>query len=163
MRKNRTLKADDLLPLDSASSIPSSVRTKSEAAVSHSKGALKAESTEKAAAKISLKDIDFGIKKKDDGELSDDDGEIKNSNSEESDDEEFLDIQKLNKDEEKEELQRIMDEENNALDELHTILSKTRKKMTAPVVDIKQEVELENKTNDGVDLDRFVLNFVEIN
>jgi U4/U6.U5 tri-snRNP-associated protein 1 len=95
-------------------------------------------------SKISLKDIDFGFKKSDE---ESDEGEIKDeedaknkikaepveSSSEEDEEEENENDNEQLSEREKEELKKILDEENNALDELHTMLSKTRKRMATNV------------------------------
>lgn len=123
--------------------------------------------------KILLKDIDFGFKDKDgdesdEGEIkSDDDDKPKvkkepkssgeDSDSDENEDEDEIDLSKLNE-KDKEELKKIIDEENNAIDELQTMLSKTRKKITTQAATAStsdnMDESFKKESASGVDLDQ---------
>jgi U4/U6.U5 tri-snRNP-associated protein 1 len=98
--------------------------------------------------KISLKDIDFGFKNDSENE----EGEYKDDEDEDEDEDDDIDVKKL-KENELDELKQILEEENNTLEELHSVLSKTRKRVTSSILNsnniIKHEIDdqNENKTN----------------
>ena len=139
-----------------------STRFKSEAAAAE--GSSTQEAKHANGSKIvSLKDIDFGFKNSDneDGELD----EEQSGDSDEDDDD--FDIEKLKQAEKEKELeQEILEEENNALEELHNILSKTRNKavftkISLPLTALKQEEQHTKQDNDddhGVDFDQIAVN-----
>lgn len=158
MRKSRSVKADDLIPLEP---IKSAVKSSSESqTAAKSLKTIAKNEPESGSNKVSLKDIDFGLDKREEAESSDDEGEIKSEPRDESEreeddeDEDFLDTEKLKaKREDDEELKRLLDEEN---EELYNVLSKTRKKKTIAslAIDIKTE---ENELDENkVDFEKYV-------
>lgn len=134
--KNKMVKADDLLPLSSNIPEPKQkeikVEKKEEQWIkSEPEVAVAKQSND--SSKISLKNIDFGFDKTEsrDSESSDSDDE------EEEDD---IDVNKLNENEYRD-FKEMLDEEANALEELQTILSRTRNKITSKVYPTSDLIE----------------------
>ena len=160
LRKSKMLKADDLIPLPTVSAANHASRVKAENGAEGIKQE-KQEPTETSEKqngqkKISLKDIDFGFKEKSDseeGEVNDEDEQEEKSSDEDSD----FDSDKLK---ENEDFKKTMEEENNVLEELHSVLSKTRNKITQAIVNknkfVKHEAEevSEKKSENGIDFDQ---------
>jgi hypothetical protein len=161
LRKTKTLKADDLLPLAPSLSTEKSKVKQEEisdmgqessdatTSVSFNKRA-KISSTDQTSGTISLKDIEMDLerekKRKNRKELDDDDSEGGESDENSEDD---IDLNKLKN---ADDFKDILEEENNVLEELHSVLSKTRKRMIEPLsLMIKQEPELTSENqNNGV-------------
>ena len=107
---------------------------------------------------ISLKDIDFGFKKNSD----DEDGELGSDHDNTDEDDDDFDEEKLKQSSEDRALeQEILDEENNALEELHSVLSKARNKTvlsktSLPEALIKEDVEIKSEKEEhaGIDFDQ---------
>jgi hypothetical protein len=123
LRKNKMLKADDLLPLPQPTATPTTI----------TKNNIKKEPSTKSDKPISIKDIDFGFNHESDNQ-SDDSSAESASESEEMDEETRLKNEQIEN-----ELQSQLDEENRALNELHTVLMKTRQKMIKNQTDSKQD------------------------
>lgn len=151
--RKKVVKADDLLPL-----VEENTLLKQQTPGTRNK-VDKIETEPTGPIKVSLKDIDFGLDKKESGEedSSSDEGEVKEEPKEadHDEDEDYIDTGKLNKRrEDDEELRKILDEEN---EELSTMLNKARKRVIVPLVlDIKTEEVDVNENSGGVDFDRFV-------
>lgn len=132
------IKADDLLPLpNEIKSENPEKRQRIKEEDGWVKNEPKTQQTKKAPESISLKNVDFGFDKDEESEQSSDD----------SDNESETDGIQLNQNELKD-YQEMADEEANALDELQSILSKTRKRLTNTkkvgideLVKVKQEEE----------------------
>lgn len=149
-KKEKMIKADDLLPLPNEIK---SENTEKRQRIKEEEGWVKNEPktqlTKKAPGSISLKNVDFGFDKDEESEQS----------SEDSDNESETDGIQLNQNELKD-YQEMADEEANALDELQSILSKTRKRLTNTkkvgideLVKVKEEeekVKLEAKLTDDM-------------
>lgn len=150
LRKNKLLKADDLLPLPDQNH--ATKKNSQESNGRSSSSTVKPESTSihKTEKVISLKDIDFGFKNSDDedGELND------QENSDQSDQDDF-DLEKLKQNEKEKQLElEIAEEENNALEELQNILNKTRNKSLFPKTSSIPEIKHEEAIKEnGVDFD----------
>jgi hypothetical protein len=70
---------------------------------------------------------------------------MNDENDSDDDDEDSIDLNRLNNDRiDSADLQRIIDEENSAIDELHTLLSKTRQKIIKSK--LNEEALMENAT-----------------
>ncbi|CAF0842740.1 unnamed protein product [Brachionus calyciflorus] len=129
LRKNKNLKADDLLPLPNETQ---EVKTRS----------VKVEKTDKKpkdsdTKKVDLDNIDFDFIKK--NESSSDEGEIRST-----DDESDIDISNIGK---FDDIQDILDQENELREELHIVLDKTRKKITSSIlnqIEVREEVVNDN-------------------
>lgn len=150
LRKNKMMKADDLLATAPEPILPKPKSMKKETNESTN---IKKESIEVSDAvanknkdkKISLKDIDFGFK----NDSDDEDGEYKDDDDDEyEDDDDDIDVNKL-KENEMNELKQILEDENNTLEELHSVLSKTRKRVTSSILNsnnlVKQETNNEHE------------------
>lgn len=145
MRKGRTVKADDLLPLEPVVQANKSVSGEARKSTASAK-------PDSATGKVSLKDIDFGLNK--DESSDEDEGEVKSeprSDSEEDDD--FIDTEKLNKQrrEDDEELKKILDEEN---EELANMLSKTRRQIVVAPLSLEVKAERIEPEENGIDFDK---------
>ena len=130
-KKSKQLKADDLLPL-AADAGGSGVASSAQAArVKREQGGGGG-----GGRTVSLKNIDFGFEKED-GEQDDDDdddnddGQRKSDDDDDDDEDAEFNLDKLR---EAEMAREILEEESNALDELHAVLSKTRKRLIAEPV-----------------------------
>lgn len=148
MRKGRTVKADDLLPLEPV--VQANKPTVSGEAARKSNASTRTDST---TGKVSLKDIDFGLNK--DGSSDEDEGEVKSEPRSESEDDEddFIDTEKLNKQrrEDDEELKKILDEEN---EELANMLSKTRRQIVVAPLSLEVKAERIEPEENGIDFDK---------
>jgi U4/U6.U5 tri-snRNP-associated protein 1 len=157
LRKSKMLKADDLMPLPTVSAAANHAsRVKAENGAEGVKHEKQEPTETSGPKKISLKDIDFGLGEKSDseeGEVNDEDEREEKSSDEDSD----FDSDKLK---ENEDFKKTMEEENNVLEELHSVLSKTRNKITQAIVNknkfVKHEAEdvSEKKSENGIDFDQ---------
>ena len=144
MRKGRTVKADDLLPLEPVVQANKNVSGEARKSTASTK-------TDSATGKVSLKDIDFGLNK--DESSDEDEGEVKSEPNSESEDDDFIDTEKLNKQrrEDDEELKKILDEEN---EELASMLSKTRRQIVVAPLSLEVKTERIEPEENGIDFDK---------
>lgn len=150
LRKSKMIKADDLLATAPESAqLAVKPRIKKEETIDLISVKKEPEETSGKKAengKVSLKDIDFGFRK----ESSDEDGEFKEEpDADEEEDDDDISVNKL-KENELEELKKVIEEENNVLDELHSVLSKTRQRVTSSILNsnnlIKQDLSEESES-----------------
>jgi U4/U6.U5 tri-snRNP-associated protein 1 len=106
--------------------------------------------------KISLKDLKLELKKENESSSNEQSDNSNHNSDKDDDDDSDIDVNKLySKD-----FAKIIDEENNALDELHTILNKTRQKIIKfktedeQILAVSSNNELTEKSQNGVSLDQ---------
>lgn len=136
------VKASDLLPLptetqSTESAAPKRKRVKEEDGWVKEDPTIPVSTVKTNEPKISLKNIDFGFDKDEDKEEAD-------SESDEADSDEEEDGIRLNQ-EEWNDYKEMADEEENALEELQSILSKTRNKITTKTNSIDEIVKLKEE------------------
>lgn len=168
LRKAKMLKADDLLPLETTTTGSKVVKKEEQTmgivssdgnneTVAFNNRRMKREEAETGGV-VSLKDVEADLllykkeRKRHNRRLRNDDdddekeeGEDESTSSEDEDDDE-IDLSKLR---EQQDLKEILDEENNVLEELHSVLNKTRKRLIEPTIQIKQEPEINEKQEPG--------------
>jgi U4/U6.U5 tri-snRNP-associated protein 1 len=122
------MKADDLLATapNSAVNMKQEPKIKSEPIETSAINKTKSDNNKK----ISLKDIDFGFSKNDSDK---EEGEYKEEEEDDEDEDDEIDLNRFNENE-NEELKQILEQENNQLDELHSVLSKTRNRVTSSIL-----------------------------
>lgn len=161
MRKSKMLKADDLMPLPDESNknakLIKNEHTVNEDELIFKKSFSKIEPESKSEKIVSLKDIEIDLKNERKRQNSrrlimNEDSSEENSLSES--DEDSIDLNKIR---DNHDLKKILDEENDVLEELHSVLNKTRKRIIQPM-DLKIKDE-----SDMNDIESHVVSFENLN